>query len=64
LATKWNLEKRKPTIKYDIQKLNDIEKIAHELQNNNINQISHSTEIETIWNRTKGAVVNRVQRTF
>ena len=44
LATKWNLEKRKPTIKYDIQKLNDIEinhnyieRIVHELQNTNIN---------------------------
>ncbi|KAE9537576.1 hypothetical protein AGLY_006599 [Aphis glycines] len=65
LATKWNLEKRKPTIKYDIQKLNDIEinhnyieRITHELQNTNINQISHSTEIDTIWNRTKEAVVN------
>jgi hypothetical protein len=65
LATKWNLEKRKPTIKYDIQKLNDIEinhnyieRITHELQNTNMNQISHTTEIDTIWNRTKEAVVN------
>lgn len=65
LATKWNLKKKKPTVKYDIQKLNDIEindnyveKIAHKLQNININQISYSTETDTIWNRTKEAVVN------
>jgi len=65
LATKWNLEKRKPTIMYDKQKLNDIEinhndneRIAHELQNTNINQINHRTETDTIWNRIREAVVN------
>lgn len=65
LSTKWNLQKKKPTVKYNIQKLNDIEindkyveKITHELQNIDINQISYSTETDTIWNRTKEAVVN------
>ncbi|KAF0756351.1 Uncharacterized protein FWK35_00009221 [Aphis craccivora] len=50
---------------YDKQKLNDIEinhndneRIAHELQNTNINQINHRTETDTIWNRIREAVVN------
>lgn len=65
LATKWNLEKKKPTIKYDIQKLNDaeindnyVEKIDHKLQNIDTNQMNYSTETDTMWNRTKEAVVN------
>jgi hypothetical protein len=57
--------KKKLKIKFDTQKLNDteinynyVEKIAHKLQNININQISYSTETDTIWNRTKEAVIN------
>lgn len=52
--------KKKPTVKYDMQKLNDmeinvnyVEKITHELQNININQISYSTETDTILEQNK-----------
>jgi len=65
LSAKWNQEKKKPTVNYKIQKLNDIiisdnyvEKIVHELQNIDKNQTSESTETDIIWNRTKEAVVN------
>lgn len=37
---------------------NYVEKIVYELRNTDINQISYSTENNTIWNRTKQAVVN------
>jgi len=54
--------KKKSAVKYNIQKLNDVavgvKKIAHELQNIDINQTSDSTEIEMVWNRTKEAMIN------
>jgi len=51
-------------VKYNIQKLSDARirdsyvKIAQELKGNDINQISDSTEVDKIWNKTKEAVFN------
>lgn len=52
-------------MKYNVQNLNNIEignrfvkKIAHELRNNGINQISDNTEFNVICNRTKETLIN------
>jgi len=63
--------KKKPTVKYNIQKLNDVglgysnvKKIARELQNIDLNQTSDSIKSEMVWNRTKEAVVSSITGVF
>jgi len=51
--------KKKTTMKYNVQKLNDIEisveKITNELQNVDKNQISDSTGSNMMWNNKGGS---------
>lgn len=55
--------KKKPLVKYNIQKLNDviigdsyIKKIAQTLKNFDLNRVNESTEV--IWNKTKETMIN------